>query len=208
MTQNPMYPPPPGAPGATNYGFPQQPQQGNGFAVAGLVFSIAGFCVLFLGGLVGLILGVIGLRKTRNPAVGGRGLSIAAIIIACLSLVSSLIVSLSIGGAIWGVAKASEVPRATARTFVQDLAAGNTSAARGNADVAITDADLDALSTQLKSHGTFVDMTTVGVAIEANPGRKVCTVGGAVKMSSGPISCNIELLDSGSGWKVTKAEFK
>src|SRR5258707_11435910 len=121
MTQNPMYPPPPGGmPGAAGYGFPQQPKQGNGFAIAGLVFGIIGFCVPFLGGFIGVILGIVGLRKTRNPAVGGKGMSIAAIIIAFLSMIISTVVVASIAGGAWALARATPVPRATAHTFISD----------------------------------------------------------------------------------------
>jgi hypothetical protein len=198
--------PPGGIPGSTGYGFPQQPQQGNGFAIAGLVFGIAGFCVLFLGGLVGLILGIIGLKKTSNPAVGGKGMSIAAIVLSLISLLTSVAITAGIGGTIWGVTKASAVPRATARQFVQDLAAGNMSAARAAADSSITDSDLDALSTKLKANGTFVDMTAFGVNIEATPGKKTCAVAGVVKLSNGQVSSNFELIDAGNGWKITKAD--
>ena len=58
----------------------------NGMAVAGLVCARPGFRVWFLGGILGVILGLIGLRKSRNPQVGGRGLAVSAIVIGVLSI--------------------------------------------------------------------------------------------------------------------------
>jgi len=206
MTQNPTYPPqPPGMPG---YGNPMPPQQqSNGFAIAGLIFGIIGFCVPFLGGLIGLILGFIGLSKTKNPAVSGRGMSITAIILSIVSLITSGIVVLGFSASIYALVRGTAAPRAAARTFVQDLSSGNMTAARADADPSITDAELDAMSTQLKAKGTFVDMTALGFSAEATPGHKTCAVGGALKFSGGPESFNIELVDTANGWKVTKADF-
>ncbi len=50
-------------------------------AVVGLVSSLAA-CVPVLSPLLGLIFGIVGIRSTRGGRMGGRGLAIAAVIVA------------------------------------------------------------------------------------------------------------------------------
>ena len=81
----PAYPAGPGGaggPGGGGYGGPYAPppgpQKSNGLAIGSLVTGLLGLIVPFLG-IVGVILGIFGLRKTRDPSVGGKGLAIAGI---------------------------------------------------------------------------------------------------------------------------------
>jgi prepilin-type processing-associated H-X9-DG protein len=69
---------------------PQQhvgPQQSNGLAVGSLVMGIVGFIIPVIGGLVAIVLGILGLTKTKDPRVGGKGMAIAGIIIGAVSMV-------------------------------------------------------------------------------------------------------------------------
>jgi len=61
----------------------------SGLAIASLVCGIAGLCTAGLGGIVGLILGIIALRKIKASCgtMDGRGLAIAGIIVGCASVV-------------------------------------------------------------------------------------------------------------------------
>lgn len=68
----------------------------NRAAVAGLIASNIGFVVPFAGGVIGIVLGIIGLRNTRDPRVGGRGMALAAIIVGVLSIATSAAVMWSI----------------------------------------------------------------------------------------------------------------
>ena len=61
----------------------------NRAAVAGLIASNIGFVVLFVGGVVGIVFGIIGLMRTRDPRVRGRGMSICAIVVGILSILTS-----------------------------------------------------------------------------------------------------------------------
>jgi hypothetical protein len=207
MTQNPMYPPqPPPVPGAPGYGYPV-PQQGNGLAIAGLIFGILGFCVLFLGGIIGVILGFIGLRKTRDPQVGGRGLAIAAITVSCISLVTSIVISASIAFGGFAVLRGTAQVRAVARTFVQDVAAQNTAAARANAASELTDADISADSAVLHPLGTFTDMTSTQMNMNSVNGNATCHLAGIATFSGGTSMYDIDLTKIGNQWKVSSARF-
>jgi len=59
----------------------------NGVAIAALIFA-------FFFNLVGLILGCVGLSKSKELNGAGRGMSIAAIVISIISMVIGLIVSI------------------------------------------------------------------------------------------------------------------
>ena len=62
----------------------------NRAAVAGVIASNIGFVVLFVGGVVGIVLGMVALaRSRRDPRVGGRGMAVAAIVVGVVSLGTS-----------------------------------------------------------------------------------------------------------------------
>ena len=54
-------------------------------AVTSLVLGILG-CVPFVTGLLAVILGIVGIRKTRQSNIGGRGMAIAGLVLALVSL--------------------------------------------------------------------------------------------------------------------------
>jgi prepilin-type processing-associated H-X9-DG protein len=66
------------------------PQQTNGLAIASLVSGCVGFVIPIIPGIIAIILGIIGIRKTRDPAVGGKGLAIAGIAVGGTSMVLSI----------------------------------------------------------------------------------------------------------------------
>jgi hypothetical protein len=88
--------------GAPAYGQPAynpygayQPQPSNGMAIASFVTSLAGTFVLCgVSGIVGIILGVIALRRSKELQGTGRGMAIAGIVIGAVQLV--LVVALAI----------------------------------------------------------------------------------------------------------------
>jgi prepilin-type processing-associated H-X9-DG protein len=63
---------------ASAYGAMGQ-QQPNGLATASLVLGIVGFFIPVIPSLIGVILGIVALRKTRDPSVGGKGAAIGGI---------------------------------------------------------------------------------------------------------------------------------
>lgn len=88
--------PAPGAISADAYQL--QPQKTSGLAIASLVLSILGFLGSWfvLGGLfalIGLVLGIIALVKTRKGA-GGKGMAIAGVVLSSISLLIAIAVFL------------------------------------------------------------------------------------------------------------------
>jgi len=74
---------PPVMPAEVGYGLPTSHytgrQQGNGLAIASVVCGAIGFIIPLLPGVLGIIFGILGLRRTRNPAVGGKAAAITGI---------------------------------------------------------------------------------------------------------------------------------
>jgi len=92
----PYTPPPPGgmgpglAPPQPPYPpYPSQmygpPKVTSGWAIASLVGGILGFCIP-PGCLLGIIGGIVGLVKTSRPGMGGRGMSIAGLVLGLVGL--------------------------------------------------------------------------------------------------------------------------
>jgi len=79
-------------PNVTDPATPQSNQIGtleNRAAVAGLIASNIGFVVLFVGGVVGIVFGIIALRRTRDPRYRGKGMALCAIILGIASICTS-----------------------------------------------------------------------------------------------------------------------
>jgi predicted Zn finger-like uncharacterized protein/prepilin-type processing-associated H-X9-DG protein len=79
---------PPGVPQQVSYATPQA-QATNGLAVASLVTGILGLFAPLVG-IVGIVLGIMGLRKTRDPSIGGQGMAIAGIVTGSLGIILSI----------------------------------------------------------------------------------------------------------------------
>jgi len=67
-----------------SYGAPPA-QQSNGLAITSLICGCV-LCVPFIPGLLATIFGIIGLKKTRDPQVGGKGFAIAGLILGIVNL--------------------------------------------------------------------------------------------------------------------------
>jgi competence protein ComGC len=76
-----------------SYGYAEQQQKRTGLAVASLVVGIIGFFTLglfFVGAVVGLVLGIVALRKvkTQPDEYGGHGVAVAGVAMNALSLLT------------------------------------------------------------------------------------------------------------------------
>jgi prepilin-type processing-associated H-X9-DG protein len=85
---------PPAFPNTQAYSQYVPPPQrgGNGLAIASVVFGLLGFVIPFIGGIVGLILGVRALTKRRNTRRRGKKLAIIGINVSALSILTCLLV--------------------------------------------------------------------------------------------------------------------
>ncbi|MEO6437341.1 MAG: hypothetical protein ABIP55_16480 [Tepidisphaeraceae bacterium] len=61
-------------------------QTSNGWAAAGTGFAVLGLIVPIVCSLLAIGLGLLGLRRTRHPLAGGKGMSITAIVLGVLGI--------------------------------------------------------------------------------------------------------------------------
>ena len=96
----PMGTQPPAMAYASPAGFPMgavpvAPTQGNGWAITSLIFGIISFCVPVVLSLVAIVTGIIGVVKTRDPRVRGKGSAVAGITLGAISfLIMPLLISI------------------------------------------------------------------------------------------------------------------
>ena len=70
----------------------------SGHAIAGLFVGLAGLCTCGVGGIAGLVLSIVALKKidASRGTLGGRGLAIAGIIASAVSILVGLIIGLGV----------------------------------------------------------------------------------------------------------------
>ena len=191
MSQLPPSPPSPfppqqpvGQPGAPGGAYTMAPQrQTSGAAVASLICGILG-CVPLLTGLLAVILGIVGLRTTRDPRYTGRGMAIAGLILGLISLIAWGVI---VGGGAVGARMAmayTKAEREAARQFAADLAAGNVDAAQARCTSRVKRDELVAASTKMKGWGTFQDTTLPVGSKQTTNGSEEAYVAGAASFSA------------------------
>ena len=196
----PMQPPAPG------YGYtpgPSAPRpRTSGAAIASLVLGILG-CIPFLTSLLAVVLGIVGIRKTRDPMISGRGLAIAGLV---LGLVG--IIGWSLIGGLYGFAYVASGPaRQVARQFMTDMDAGRIDAAAQNASLTVP--DLDKLAEHMKSKGSITKMnfTSFFVHTDTTSGTG-CKLVLLVSRSNDAEAYEIDLTKTGDKWIVQSVQWK
>jgi hypothetical protein len=203
MTQ----PPPFGAtPPPTVYGIPPSPRRSNGPAIVSLVLGILG-CVPWLTGFLAVVLGILGIRKARDPQVGGKGMAIAGLILGALSFVSWSIFGTAIFGVITTAMQASAPQRAMARQFLADLGDQDVPAAQSMAAPSLSPEEVQALADKIKPWGALEDATTIHFNYSNNNGAKQMTIGGVARFAQGSHPYSITFTQVNNEWKIEKVEF-
>jgi len=82
----------------------------SGHAIAGLLVGLGGLCTCGVGGIAGLILSIVALKKidASRGTLGGRGLAIAGIIASAVCILVGLVIGLSVLGFFFFAAARSE----------------------------------------------------------------------------------------------------
>lgn len=192
-----QFTPPPPSQYPAGYGNTGGAQRGNGPAIASLVLGILG-CVPFITGLLAVFFGIIGLRKTRDPYVGGKGLAIAGLILGILSLLGWAGTS-----ALFGYGYLQSKPAGVvAKQFVQDVSSGNINAAAANS-AGISAAQLQADNQQLAAYGALQSVSFFSFNVTSINGQTVMHLGGIATFANGSKACNVDLVKTGDTYKVT-----
>ena len=176
--------------------------QGNGMAVASLICSLLGFCIPFVGGLLGIIFGMLGIKRARVTG-NGNGLAVAGLVIGIVSLLGWVVFAAVGGAGYFGLKKMSEAPRATARQYLTYLSQGDVDSALGQTS-GLSKEDLTSQVAVIQPLGSFKDMTSPSITVVNN----LCTLVGVAQFSGGQKVYTIELTKSGTEWKVTRVVFQ
>jgi hypothetical protein len=171
-------------------------------AVTSLIMGIL-LCIPFVTGLGGIIFGAIGIKKTKDPRVGGKGMAIAGLVLGIVNL----LIWLLFGGAIWAAVAGTSEQRAIAKTFVKDLSEGNVDAALAACHSTMPKASLESASKAMKAWGALKDTTTVGINANTGVGGAQVVVSGAAVFANGQKSFVIQFAKEGDKWKIVKFEF-
>lgn len=191
----PVAPPSPPSSGPVGYGPP--PKKTNGLAIGSLIAGLVGFCVPFVGGLVAIVLGILGIKKANDPQVGGgKGMAIAGLIIGVLSVAGW---GMFFGG-IFGVVAATSAPgRAVANDWMVAASAGDIEKAASLSHPAFPREDIQTIADHVKPLGAFQDMTSNNINLNNN----VLNLQGTATFANGKRGYKIVVTDMGGGnWKL------
>ena len=198
MSQDSPQPQPPGPPPVPFYPPPPPPpRRGNGAAIASLIFGILG-CIPEITGLLAILFGIIGLRRARNPYVGGKGLAGAGLALGVLSVVLWSIALGAMGMAGLG----SEPARAVARQYFQDLDRQDINAVMNASTSPVTGEDARKLARQLQRLGHFQDARFTGIYFSYHNGVPQYTLSGIARYANAEAPFTIILIRQQDQWKV------
>ena len=177
----------------------------NRLALASVICAGLGFCVLFVGGLLGIILGVLGFRRARETK-SGRAMAITGISVGVISLITSgtfirngLIAAKAVNAEVQGIRDANEV----AENYMTNLSHGNVDAAMADTS-GFTRSQVLSDSTALEPLGAFVNTTPSAIASKNN----IANLSGIATFAMGNKTYTITLTKIGANWKVTTLTFR
>jgi hypothetical protein len=171
----------------------------NGWAITSLICGIIG--CLGLTSIGAIIFGALGIRKAnREPHAGGKGLSIAGIVLGVLWLAMMGLFSSGIYALMSGTAEQREV----ARSFVKAVSAGDAAAAQKYLTSDTPPQDIATLAAQAKGWGTLNDTTAIGVSANAKNGNSFTVVVIQAQYSNGIKTFNCEMVKEGDTWRIRK----
>ena len=157
-------------------------QRGNGMAVASLVCGVL-FCFVITAPLA-VIFGIIGLLKTRDPYVGGKGMSIAGIILGVVGG-GILLMFFSLIGV--GFFAMNSVFSQQASVFTSHVANNEIDEAMKMTTDPVTREDVDKLAADLKTWGKVGTFQSEGVPIpttEPGGNQAFFTIKGTAKFEN------------------------
>lgn len=169
-------PPPPSMNPYPSAGFPQPPKT-NGFAVGSLICGIVG--CLQITSLAAIILGVLGVKKSKEPGTGGKGMAIAGIVLGILWIVISIGLGIA-GYAGYKTVKGYvlEPTQQVGQHFLNSLESGDTATAGNYTTGEFSTDQLSKISSQVKSYGHFKNFSLNQIEAVPSGNRTGFRIGG------------------------------
>jgi len=176
----------------------------NGWAVTSLVSGLM-MCIPYATGVVAVITGIVGLKKSNDPRYSsGRGMAIGGIVLGSLSLV----VWLFFGTVLFAIFSATGEPRQLAHEFVRMTSAGAVDAAMEHASPMMDRSRVDRLAIQMQEWGAFQDVTSYSSSINVSGGITTCDLKGTATFANEEHPFAMTLVKEGDAWKVSVLEFE
>ncbi len=175
-------------------------------AIASLVCGLLG-CVPFLTGLAAVVLGIVGIKKTKDPMITGKGMAIAGLVLGCLSLAGWTVTTAVSAYGVYAALQLGEPARKTAEQFTRDLSEGKIDEAVALSVEGMDRASLAAMSERMKSWGTFQSLSMTSINIQTVNEKTEFTIGGAANFATETKSYTITLHKAGETYKVAKFSF-
>jgi hypothetical protein len=179
------------------------PPRGNGMAVASLVCGLL-FCIPFLPSLLAVVFGIVGITKTRDPRVSGKGMAIAGLVIGVLGL------------GVWGVmtpffligARVATQMLKAPEEFVRDLSNGNVNGALAKSAATVDRAQLVAAAEEMKEWGTLQSFRMTGSTNSNENGRTKVEMSGVAQFAKANKTVSITMVQEGMTMKISAWSFK
>lgn len=178
----------------------------SGVSIASLVCGIC-FCVPMVTSVLAVIFGFVGIRKTRDPYVGGRGLSIAGLVLGVVGIGIWLVVG-SLVFLFWTTytTELKEV-RDVSHRFVQALYDGKIDDALALATPEIDRKELATASAAMKSNGPFNEILADPLLIPADNTFR-WEIEGIAVFSRAQKHVSMRLVKQGTSYRVERFSCK
>jgi hypothetical protein len=174
----------------------------NGFGLASLIAGIVGFCVPLIGGVAAVVLGFVGVRRSKITHTG-KGMSIAGMVLGGISIViwaifwSTLLTALHIGKAVVN-ATTVEPPRLAVEQLLRDLTGNNLSGA--GAESGISTDGISLLHDQVKDLGLVQNVENTNFNSTAGGDN---SLQGIVTFDKGQRHYTAHVSNAGGAYRVT-----
>ena len=183
------------------------PPPASGVSIASVVCG-ACFCLPLIPSLLAVILGFIGIRKTRNPYVGGRGLSIAGLVMGVIGL-GLWLVSLALMFLFYQFLSVQMTEaRSVSHQFVQDLSEGKIDAAASHSVPEFDRKELVKASEAMKAWGPFNEIVPEPPTPSAEKNAFDWEIKGRAIFNRTEKQVRIRLLKDGTTYRIERFEWK
>ena len=187
---------------------PPQPQRTNVPAITSLVTGLLS-CVPLIS-IVAVITGIMGLKKTKDPAVGGRGMAIAGLILGSIGVLWTIA---AVGLVIAGrhvVQNAMNSPaHAIAKQFVADVASGDAKTVYADCDSSVDPTKVEAIVADAKKWGTLTDSTLIATpSIKGDDGQDKSVVAGVAVYANAKKAVTVTVINASAAPKVVDFTFQ
>jgi hypothetical protein len=167
-------------------------------AITSLVTGLL-LCIPLVTQVAAIVSGILGFRATAKPHVSGRGFAIAGLVLGVVGLLGWA----GVGFAGYSAFEASGPVRETARTWIEDVAAGDTDAAIASSVPALQRADVAAMTPYLMEHGGMLQSVSFSrFNVRTLNGQTSWTLGGTADFDGEDAAFEIVLVSAGDSYLV------